>query len=291
MTLRHLRIFIAVCKYKSVTVAAQNLFLAQPTVSLAINELEEHYGIKLFDRISRKLYLTEIGEQFLEYSSHIISLFDEMEQAIKNENLLGTLKIGASITIGTFLLPQYVKSFRETHANVTINAIIDDSNSIAKKIKEDQIDFALIEGNMHDPNIVSTPFMDDELVLICNNEDELLNYDSICIDIIKNKDFILREKGSASRDIFDSKMFLHGITVRPIWESVSTQAIIKAVAAGLGISVLPYRMVKEDLDNNKIKSLEVEGLQFMRHYYIIHHRNKYLTQAASEFIDMCKTTD
>lgn len=289
MTLRHLSIFIVVCRYKSITAAADKLFLAQPTVSLAIKELEQHYNIKLFDRINRKLYLTEPGEQFLNYATHIVSLFEEMESGIKDWESSGPITIGASITIGTYLLPEYVTLFHQSRPHVKVYAVVNSSNEIEKRIMENEIDFALIEGTVHNSNIVSHRFMEDEMVLICGNHHELLTSDSLTLEQIQTYDFILREKGSGTRELFDSVMLVHNISIKPVWESVSTQAIIKAVAAGHGLSVLPYRLVQSDLDHHNIRQLKLkDDLQFKRTFYIIYHKNKFLTASAKEFIELCK---
>ena len=107
MTLRHLRIFVTVCETGSMTAAAQILYIAQPAISLAVSEMEEHYKVRLFDRISRRLYLTDSGRQALEYARHIIALFDEMEQGVRGGQAAKELRIGTSITIGSCLLPGY----------------------------------------------------------------------------------------------------------------------------------------------------------------------------------------
>lgn len=289
MTLRHLSIFIAVCRYKSVTAAAEKLYLAQPTVSLAIGELERHYDIKLFDRINRKLYLTEPGEQFLNYATHIVSLFEEMESGIREWGSSGPISVGASITIGTYLLPEYVSLFRKSRPNVKVYAAVDSSNEIEKKIMANELDFALIEGIVHNPNIVSYPFMEDEMVLICGNHHELSAADSLTLEQIRDCDFILREKGSGTRELFDSAMLIHDISIKPLWESVSTQAIVKAVAAGHGLSVLPYRLVQSDLERHNVRQLKLKDVRFKRKFYIIYHKNKFLTASAKEFIELCKT--
>ena len=115
MTLRHMKIFVSVYQNNGITRASEELHLAQPSVSLAIRELEDYYGIRLFDRISRRLYVTEQGRMFYDYALHIVSLFDEMELGIRNWEHMGTLRIGSSITIGNFLLPGLVKKFTTTH--------------------------------------------------------------------------------------------------------------------------------------------------------------------------------
>lgn len=116
MTLRHMKIFVSVYQNNGITRASEELHLAQPSVSLAIRELEDYYGIRLFDRISRRLYVTEQGKMFYDYALHIVSLFDEMELGIRNWEHMGTLRIGSSITIGNFLLPGLIKKFTTASA-------------------------------------------------------------------------------------------------------------------------------------------------------------------------------
>lgn len=289
MTLKHLRIFVTVCNCNSVTAAAEKLYLAQPSVSLAIRELEDHYCVKLFDRISKKMYLTEPGKQLLNYANHIVSLFDEMESEIKDWDSAGILRIGSSITIGNHLLPEYIKIFKNEHPNIKIQVIINNSEEIEHSIMSNHIDFALIEGVIHNSHINSQTFMEDELVLICGINHPLSSLSEVEIEMLKECEFILREKGSGGRELFESTMLLHGMEIKPTWESVSTQAIIKAVSAGLGLSVLPYLLVKKDLELGSVKQIKIKDLSLNRKFHIIYHKNKFLTKAAKEFIDLCKT--
>ena len=134
MTLRHLRIFLTVCEAGSMTGAANRLFTAQPSVSLAIREMEEYYGVKLFDRISKKLFLTEAGHQVLEYARHIIALFDEMEQEVRNPDMSGTLRVGTSITVGTFLLPGYVKELTRLYPELRVEARQRQAESFRRRV-------------------------------------------------------------------------------------------------------------------------------------------------------------
>lgn len=286
MTLRHIRIFTAVCKYGSITAAAEKLYLAQPTVSLAIKELERGYGVRLFDRIGKKLYLTEPGKQFLNYAEHLCSLYDEMERKIRNRDSSDTFRVGASITIGICLLPKYAAEFRRTHPGIKIQAVIDDSRRIEKKVMENSVDFALIEGIVHNRQISSREFLRDRLVLICGKDQDAAGKGSLKPEDLPKYSWILREKGSGTREYFDSILTVNNICIRPEWESVSTQAILEAVHAGLGLSVLPYRLAKRDLDAGRVVEIPVSGISFSRPYYIIYHQNKFLTQSAREFIDL-----
>lgn len=288
MTLRHLKIFVTVCETGSATAAGEKLFIAQPSISLAISELEDYYGIKLFDRISKRLHITEAGKSFLQYATHIVRLFEDMEKEIKNFDTIGIIRIGTSITIGNCLLPGFVTRFKETHPQMDVKVIIDNSESIQQYILSNQIDIGLIEGVVHSPYIKVHKFRDDELVMICGNEHPFAYKQNVEISELQGEGFILRETGSAGREIFDSMMTSHGLEIAPAWESTSTQAIVRAVQANLGISVLPYLLVKDSLERKEISRFYINGIRFQRSFSVIYHKNKFLTESAKDFIALCK---
>ena len=174
MTLRHLRIFVAVYQERSITRAADRLHLAQPSVSLAIRELEENYKIRLFERFSRRLFITEQGEQLYDYALHIISLFDEMEEKIPAWKQSATLRIGSSVTIGNFLLPALIQQYTRELPSVNPKVTINNSGFIEDAVLDNRLDFALIEGNTQHPNIVSEPFLEDRICFICSPRHPLL---------------------------------------------------------------------------------------------------------------------
>ena len=288
MTLRHLRIFVAVCQWGGVTAAAEKLYLSQPSVSVAVGELESYYGIRLFDRIGRRLRLTEVGKQFLGYATHIVKLFDELEQRVRNWDELGRLRVGASITIGNYLLPGYTAAFRAHYPGITVHALIDNSEGIERGISDGSLDFALIEGLAHTPQLVTRPFREDELVVICAPGHPLAGCADVEARELVQYDFIMRERGSAGREIFDSAMLLKGLAVDPVWQSASTQAIVRAVGAGLGLSALPLLLVGEDLEKGTVVRLPVRDLPLKRSFSVLYHRNKYLTPAMLDFIGLCR---
>lgn len=286
MTLRHMKIFTTVCYCKSVTEAAKKLGIAQPAASLAIKELENHYNVSLFDRISHKLYITPDGEKLLRYASRIIGLFDEMEGEIKDADSSGILRIGSSITIGTCLMPGFVKRFNAVYPKVKVFVTIDNSAKIEKKILDNQLDFALIEGNIHSDSIVYSKFLKDELVLVCRANGILSGRDEISADELSGLPFILREKGSGTRELFDSALLTKGLTVAPVWESISTKAIINAVLNDLGVSVLPLRLVEHELAARELVSCKISGIQLERYFYLIYHKDKHLYTAAQAFFKL-----
>ncbi len=288
MTLRHLKIFVTVCECKGITAAAEKLFLAQPSVSLAIKELEDYYGTKFFDRMSKKIYLNERGEQFLNYAIHIVSLFDKMENECKNWDSIGILRVGSSITIGSYLLPDYVIQFNQQYPNIKVQAIIDNSKEIEKRILTNEIDFGMIEGITHYPHIKCEKFMEDKLILVCGKNHPLADKIMVDINILPEYDLILREKGSGGRELFDSIMLIHNIKIKPVWESVSNRAVIQAVSAGLGLAVLPYLLINQELKKGIIHEIRIKDISFKREFYLIYHENKYFTKSARYFLKLCQ---
>ena len=290
MTLRHLKIFVTVCEEGSITKAAQKLFISQPTVSFAVSELEKHYGIKLFDRLSKRLYLTDAGTKLLPYAQHILLMFDEMEAGAQNLNNSGTLRIGASVTIGNCLIPGLLKSFTENYPDVAVKIQVDNSEKIEQAILDSQIDLGLIEGMTHNDQLVSEAFQNDELVLLLAPGHRLETQTSVMPEQLKDEPFLMRERGSGGREILESALLLHNIDIEPAWESISTQAIIQAVAGGLGISVLPRLLVEPLLAQGLLVTRPIEGISLKRKFFIVYHKNKYITNIMQEFIGLCHSS-
>lgn len=290
MTLRHMKIFRSLCEHDyNTTKTAQALHMTQPAISLAIKELEEHYGVVLFDRIGRRLYPTEAGTHLLQSASHIVSLFDEIEKDLKDWDSFGILRVGASITIGSQFLPRYVKAFYTTHPGTQVHAIVGASNVLEQKILGNELDFALIEGIPHAPSILSEAYMEDHLSIICPADGTYQQGQQISLEAFKQQKFLLRERGSGTREVFDCVTESAGFSVSPIWEAMSTTALVNAVIQGLGIAVLPYRMITQPLDLGLIRTICVEGLNFRRSFHIIWHKDKYFTASAKAFLDLCRS--
>ena len=166
MTLRHLRIFTAVCQCGSATEAARRLYMTQPAVSLAISELESHYGVRLFDRISRRLHITEPGRQLLARAGQILDLIDQLEEEMPGGRG-GRLRIGASITVGSEFLPGCVERFSAAWPEVEVQVRVDSSETIEGLLLENRLDMGLMDGPARDGQLAAHPFLEDELGLFC----------------------------------------------------------------------------------------------------------------------------
>lgn len=287
MTLRHIKIFVSVFQHESITKAANDLHLAQPSVSFAIRELEDYYGIHLFERIGRRIFPTECGKEFYGYALHIVSLFEEMEKKMKNWDTIGTLRIGSSITIGTHILPNIIKQYQTRFPDLTVEVSINKSSTIEQLVLNNTIDIGLIEAAPDHPDIISEPFMEDSLCAIVPISHPLTQQKAVTLLEMAKYPFLMREKGSAGREILDAYFSFHQLSIHPLWESTSTQAIVRGVAKNLGVAVLPYLLVEKDIQEHCVKQIPLFP-PLKRDLNIIYHKSKYLTSNMEAFINLCK---
>lgn len=290
MTFRHLKIFVSLYENNfNTTKTAASMHMTQPAVSLAVKELEQYYGVALFDRIGNRLKITPAGLRFYEYSSHIIALFDEMDNSMKNWDLAGTIRVGSSITIGSQFLPAYVNSFQSRYPGTRVKAQIAPSKQLEQMILNNELDFALIEGSSHNPSFICEEYMEDHLTVICPANGQFQPGQEISIHEFCQQNFLLREHGSGTRETFENTIAAAGFSIEPIWEAVSTTALVNAVSSGIGISILPHRMIADTIQQGQVIAVTVKGLEFKRKFNIIYHQKKFLTAAARSFIELCRS--
>lgn len=290
MTLRHLKIFIAVCKYKSTVEASKQLHIAQPSISLAIKEIEENYGIKLFDRISRKLILTEDGKLFLSKATEIIDKFNNLESSMSDNDGKKIINLGCSTTIATFILPKILERYYEEKSNVKINLTIRDSLTLKNLILENKLDLALIETPIIDNSIISTSFYKDSLLLYLSKYNQLSKKESLELKDLIYENIILREKHSAVRYLIDSLFISNNIDKNITSDSTSTEAIISLVENNIGVSILSSLWKNQLNANTNIITKEIVDISLKREYLIIQHKNKNISKSIQSLINILTTT-
>jgi len=291
MTLRHFKIFVAVCDTMNMTSAAEKLFVSQSAISQAISELEKHYDIKLFERLSRKLFLTQAGQKLLSYARHIIRMNEEVENDMKSLIQNGSIRLGASVTIAAHVLPKLVSQFKRTNSRVDVEIWEDNTEKIEKMILRDQIDIGLIEGETSSPDMINRPFMDDELVLICGVNHRFAACPSIEPKELEKEEFIIREQGSGTRKTFEDKMSANNLMWKAMWTCNNADSIKMAVIEGLGVSVISKRAVHHEVMAGMLHEKPICGIEFKRKFKVIYHKNKYLTESMKQFINLCFSTN
>lgn len=287
MTLRHMRIMVAIFQQGSVTKAAEVLHMAQPSVSLALRELEEYYGVSLFARTGRRISPTECGKAFYGYALHITSMFDELETQMRNWDALGTIRIGATVTIGTYLLPPLVRQYQAEYPELQLNVQVCRASRVEEMTLNNELDLGLIEAQPESRELCAIPFLQDALCAIVPCGSPLAAQNCVTMAELTAYPFLMREPGSSTRKILDAYFALHNQTVRPAWESVSTQAIVRAVAEGLGVAVLPQRLVERDIQEQVVAMRPIQE-PLDRTFYIVYHHRKFLSPSMQRFIALCQ---
>lgn len=287
MTIRHLKVFITVADLGNMTKAGEQLFISQPSVSQTIGELEDYYEVRLFERLSKKLYLTAAGEQLLSYARYIVSLFEEMEQKLKWVQTSSILKIGASITVGTCILSKLAGAFLEKYPRLKVEAKVDNTTVIEELVLKSELDFGLVEGLLHSKDIVAQPFLDDELILVCGGEHPFRERGKITTDELAAADLIVRESGSGTRELFENTMLSKGKKLKITWVCNNSEAIKNAVASNMGVSVISKMAVAAELKAGRLFPVPVEDLKLKRQFCIIYHKNKYISEPMQNFWQLC----
>ncbi len=285
MTFRHLEIFLSVCDHKNMTHAAKDLYLSQPSVSQAISDLEAEYGVKLFERLNHRLYLTASGERLQSYARHIINLSDQAKKELADLRQGGSIRIAASLTAGTYLLPGVVSAFCSHHPEVEVFTLVDNTNVIENWILADRIDLGLVEAPITSDEIVQKYIKDDRLMVICAPGHPLSHQQKVSAVDLSDKKFLVRESGSAIRAIFEHAMHEAGIAWKIAGEYNNNESIKYAVRAGLGLAVVSLISIEEETKSRQIVPLEIEDLELRGKFNLIYHHQKFFTQAMQSFVE------
>ena len=206
MTIRHLKIFIEVAESGKMTAAAEKLFISQPTVSQAIRELEEYYGVLLFERLNRKLYITEAGKKLLSYAKIVVRQYDTLEEKMFSLNKVEKIRIGATVTVGECVLSDIINRLRKENPRVTIYSYANNTEIIEEKLLNGEIDIGIVEGKVKSNDLIVIPEMKDRLVLICSTDHPFAKKRTINIKELNDQEFAMREKGSGTRELFENYM-------------------------------------------------------------------------------------
>lgn len=256
MTIRHLRIFIEVVDSGTMSTAASRLFISQPTVSQAIRELEEHYGILLFERLNKKLFITEKGKRLLSYARNVVKQFDDMEEMMLQENYIEKIRIGVTITVGSCILGEVIKNFKKINPHIEIYSYVSNTRDIEEKLLKSELDIGIVEGKVKSPDLISIPEVDDFLVLVCSTDHPFAKKKVVKIEDLENQKFAMREQGSGTRELFERYMLDKGIPIKIAFEGNSSSSIKKTVIENNLLAVISVRLVEEEIKAGKIYPIE-----------------------------------
>lgn len=282
MTLRHLKIFMSVYHHKSITQAAKELHITQPSVSLAIKELEERYQTILFDRMNRQIYPTEKAHLLYNHSMKILSSLENMENEMYNDQVK-SINFGCSMTLSQVFLPHLLKILKEKYPLINFHVNVNNQKEIENQLLKNEVDFALIETlPLH--QLQKIPFYQDELVIVVNKKHPLLKTNNL--KDLENYDYYSREKGSSIYKLVENTFISNHLNIQPTIECVNPSALIELVRYNNGFTILPKSLIKKEKEITFLNDFQIQ-----RTYHIVMHKDKKLSLLYQEIFEMIQKTD
>lgn len=288
MTIRHLQIFTTVADEGGMSKAAKKLHISQPTVSQAVAELEKYYGIRLFERLSQKIFLTKEGELMLSFSRHILDSFEQMEEAMHHVAEESSLRIGCSVSVGICLINDILDKARERMPKCEISVLVDNSSDIERAILNNEVDLGIVEGILKSKDLSITPVCDDELVIVCGKNHGLAKKKRVTLDMLEGQNYISRESGSVERNQIEKIFEDQGIYLKRIFSSTNTEAIKNAVIEGRGIAVFSKMVIEKEWREGELVILPLEELSVTRKIHMAIHKNKYISDNVKTIKEILK---
>ena len=291
-----LKTFYTLSNEKSFSNTARILCLTQPAVSHQIHILEDYLETRLFDRFKGDVSLTPSGEILYRYAQNILELYQQAEKEIfeLTESMQGRLVIGASTTIGQYLLPVILGKFKDCYPKIDIFLTNANTRDISAQLLNNLIDFGLVEGPVEHKDIMVEKFMEDELVVIVPAGHDWQDKEEIDIDEVRNKPIILREQGSGTRKAIEDTLAVAGIKLTDLnikMELGSSESIKAAVEAGLGIAIISQWTVLKERKLGSLKMLRLKGIKLNRDFAVIMKNNRFRTKAMGQFLDFLKVSE
>lgn len=281
ISLRQLEIFVAITNAGNLSRASTQLYLSQSALSMALINLEQQLGGQLFDRYGKQLRLNSLGELLLPKALSILDQAKEFEDTANKGELQGQLTVGASTTMGNYLLPVLIAQFMTQNPKIKIALRVNNTELIIQELLKFTIDIGIIEGNCHHPDVQVTHWRNDELLIVASPQHPLAKKTDLYLADLLEADWILREEGSGTREVFTKAI---GNKVRIFLELGHTEAIIKVIETGLGISCLPKLALEQALRDKRLTVLTTPFLNLTRGLYLVIHKQKYVSPILAEFI-------
>lgn len=289
ITIKHLQILKEVARVKSMSKAAQNLYISQPTVSQKIQEIENYYNVKVFQRYSKTLVITPEGELILNYANKILGELNDLDNEFFNKKDEIDIRMGATLTVGVTILPQLLNQLREVNDHIQIKAIVDNTQYIEKMILENKLDIALVEGDIHNDHIMVMPTIPDQIVFVVNQDHPLAQYDHVTISQLSQYSFIVREKGSGTRAKFDQFMARYKISYHTSWVCHSWESIKQGLLNNYGITLISIHLIEKEIDEGLVKVLNVDNWNCNRMFSICYLKNMPLNSGLTTIIEQTQT--
>lgn len=289
-----LKVFCTVAETKSFSKTSEIIHLTQPAVSLQIQALEELYETKLFDRSSSTINLTPAGEILYRYSKDILALYAELSKEIgKITGLIkGSITLGASTTIGNYVIPNVIVDFKKTHPKIKVNVLIGNTKRVVDLLNSGVIDLGLVEGETSRHKMKIDPIITDELSVIIPPFHPWAKKKVISILEMTKEPFIIREEGSGTRQMIEKYLSSHGISTADMRIALvigGTESIKAAVENGMGISIISKWAARKEVKYGTLKLINIKEEKMLRNFSLITQKNAVLSHAVDEFLSYLKS--
>ena len=285
-TLHQLKVFETVARLTSITRAAEELSLTQPTVSMQIKQLTQNIGVPLFEQIGKKLYLTKAGQELVITCSEIFNELARFEMKIGDFQGMkqGKLRL-ATITTTKYFMPRAIAPFCQLYPGVDVALEITNHERVLERLNENLDDLYIISKIPNRLDVALHPFLENPLVVIAPKNHPLAQEKNIPITKLHNEQFIMRERGSGTRAAVEQLFAKHGVSVKVRLELGGNEAIKQAIGVGLGISVLSQHTFTPEAAISGLTILDVQHFPIERHWYVVYPADKQLSILASTFFD------
>ncbi len=290
MTIRHLVIFIAVAETGKMSSAAAKFYISQPTVSQTIKELEEHYGVLLFDRISKRLYITQAGKNLLSYAKLVVDQFNQLENNMFT-GFTEKLRIGATVTVGSCILSSVINQFKEKIPNMDTFSYVNNTKVIEDKLLNSELDVGIVEGQIKNRDLITLPVMKDSLVIVCNKNHRFAGKKKISMKELEKEEFVMREEGSGTRELFEHYMSKNGIKIKVSGEVTCPDAIKKAVMDNNCLAAISERLVEEEINTEEFYTIKCKDNSLERSLLMVYYKNKFFTESMKTLYEILKSFD
>ena len=285
-TVRQLQIFSVAASHLSFARAAEKLHLTHAAISLQIKQLEDVCGTQLFDRIGKKVFLTEAGDILLDHARQILqSLKDADESLMALKGLKGGRVAIAVTSTAEYFAPGLLAEFRKAQADVRVRLLVDNREEVSRMLISNEVDLAIMGRPPADMEAEATTFAPHPFVIVAGADHPLVGRTALTLDDIAQETMIVREAGSGTRLAMEGFFREHSIEPNIDMEMGSNEAIKQAVVAGLGISFISQHTLGLELSAGRLVVLPVEGMPVMRRWFLVRHKSKRLTPALGAFWD------
>jgi DNA-binding transcriptional LysR family regulator len=287
-SLRQLEVFLAVARAESVSRAAEALAMSQSAVSGSLSDLERQFDLRLFDRIGKRLQLSELGRTVRAQAQALLDQARDFERALESKKDVGRLRIGATLTIGNYLAVPLMARFMREHRGAELTLAVANTEEIARQVANFEIDVGLVEGEIEHPDLEVSPWRGDELVVFCAPGHPLARKRFLTDDQLRGAAWIVREQGSGTRQTFDRAMrgLLPELHIALALEH--TEAIKGAVEAGLGIGCVSRIALEDAFGSGRLKPCRVSHRDFRRQFFFLLHKQKYRSAGIQGWLALCR---